>query len=44
MSAKDTMNLDHLVVKGARVHNLKNITHVSFSVKLIAQMLTSLRA
>ena len=26
MSAKDTMNLDHLVVKGARVHNLKNIT------------------
>ena len=26
MSAKDPMNLDHLVVKGARVHNLKNIT------------------
>jgi excinuclease ABC subunit A len=26
MSAKNTMNLDHLVVKGARVHNLKNIT------------------
>jgi excinuclease ABC subunit A len=26
MSGKDTMNLDHLVVKGARVHNLKNIT------------------
>ena len=26
MSAKHDMNLDHLVVKGARVHNLKNIT------------------
>jgi excinuclease ABC subunit A len=26
MSAKDPMNLEHLVVKGARVHNLKNIT------------------